>query len=299
MKMTNCQRAALIVLWVRGGAVLNTEMMELAGITLTGKDRVGLTTAGLVTGEKAGRTFAHELTAAGRAWCVGELGAPVPPAAGALGGALYVLLGGLNGGWRPGTGENPPPAAEDRGSADRTAVPAPDAVPPLERQVRDAYVGLADDPSWADWVSVTDLRSRMSGTREEQDAELLRLSRLPDVHLAPEPDQRQLTPADRAAAVTIGGKPNHLIKVDPPSTEGLIRSAYDQLAPAPRDWVRLADLRSAVDAPRAQVDDAIKRLSRSQQATLAPVQDQRTLTSADEDAAIRLGGESKHLVSIG
>lgn len=81
--------------------------------------------------------------------------------------------------------------------------------------------------------------------------------------------------------------------------EAQVRAAYAKLARQPRDWVRLADLRPWVGASRADVDVVLKQLSRSQQATVMPAQDQRTLTPADQEAAIRIGGENKHLISIG
>jgi hypothetical protein len=84
-----------------------------------------------------------------------------------------------------------------------------------------------------------------------------------------------------------------------PDVEEQVRRAYAKLARQPRDWVRLADLRTSVGASRADVDVALKQLSRSQQATMMPAQDQRTLTPADVEAAIRIGGENKHLLSIG
>jgi hypothetical protein len=81
--------------------------------------------------------------------------------------------------------------------------------------------------------------------------------------------------------------------------EAQVRAAYAKLARQPRDWVRLADLRPSVGASRADVDVVLKQLSRSQQATMMPAQDLRTLTPADEEAAVRIGGENKHLLSIG
>jgi hypothetical protein len=80
--------------------------------------------------------------------------------------------------------------------------------------------------------------------------------------------------------------------------EGRVRAAYAKLAQEPRDWVRLADLRSAVDAPRGQVDDVIKTLSRARRASVIPEQNQQVLTRDDEAAAVRIGGENKHLISI-
>ncbi len=80
--------------------------------------------------------------------------------------------------------------------------------------------------------------------------------------------------------------------------ERRIRSAYRQLAREPRDWVSLAELRPLVGAAREEVDSVLRQLNRSHQASIIPEQHQRVLTQADEDAAVRIGGENKHLISI-
>jgi hypothetical protein len=46
------------------------------------------------------------------------------------------------------------------------------------------------------------------------DEVLAQLECTPGVHLVPETAQSDLTPADRAAAVRIGGRDLHLIRVD-------------------------------------------------------------------------------------
>ncbi len=80
--------------------------------------------------------------------------------------------------------------------------------------------------------------------------------------------------------------------------ESRIRSAYQQLARESRAWVRLAELRPLVGAGREEVDMVLRHLNRAHQASIIPEQDQRILTQADEDAAVRIGGENKHLISI-
>jgi len=42
----------------------------------------------------------------------------------------------------------------------------------------------------------------------------------------------------------------------------------------------------------------LRQLNRSHQASVIPEQNQRVRTQADEDAAVRIGGENKHLISI-
>jgi hypothetical protein len=81
--------------------------------------------------------------------------------------------------------------------------------------------------------------------------------------------------------------------------ENRIRTAYRKLVRSPRDWVGLVDLRPMLgDAPTTEVDAVLKELSRTRQVTLVPESNRKALTAADHDAAIRIGGEDNHLLSI-
>jgi len=63
--------------------------------------------------------------------------------------------------------------------------------------------------------------------------------------------------------------------------------------------VNLADLRPLLDpAPRADVDAVLRELTRSGLANLIPAANQKALSTSDRAAAVRFGGEDKHLVSI-
>lgn len=89
------------------------------------------------------------------------------------------------------------------------------------------------------------------------------------------------------------------VELTPDEIERRVRIAYGKLARSPRDWVRLAELRPMLgDAPTRDADAVLKQLSRTRQAHLVPESDRRALTPADHDAAIRLGGEDNHLISI-
>ncbi|TCO55827.1 hypothetical protein [Actinocrispum wychmicini] len=88
-------------------------------------------------------------------------------------------------------------------------------------------------------------------------------------------------------------------EVDTAEVEDRIRAAYRELASSPRDWVGLVDLRPKLaDLSREAVDAVLKALSRSGQVHLVPEANRKTLARADHDAAIRLGGEDNHLISI-
>lgn len=81
--------------------------------------------------------------------------------------------------------------------------------------------------------------------------------------------------------------------------ESRIRAAYRKLARSPRDWVGLADLRPMLGgAPARAVDAVLKELSRTGKIHLVPESNRKVLTAADHAAAIRVGGEDNHLLSI-
>ncbi|MEV7098251.1 hypothetical protein AB0M80_35965 [Amycolatopsis sp. NPDC051045] len=88
----------------------------------------------------------------------------------------------------------------------------------------------------------------------------------------------------------------------PQPTEDLetrIRVAYRELVREPRGWVGLVDLRPKLGgAPAAEVDAVLKELSRTGQVHLVPEDNRKALTAADHEAAIRIGGEDNHLLSI-
>jgi hypothetical protein len=81
--------------------------------------------------------------------------------------------------------------------------------------------------------------------------------------------------------------------------EERIQTVYRKLAKEPRDWVSLTQLRPLLsDANREAVDEALLQMSRSGRANLVPQANQKALSQADRNAAVRIGHEDCHLVSI-
>lgn len=81
--------------------------------------------------------------------------------------------------------------------------------------------------------------------------------------------------------------------------EQRIEAAYRKLAGSSQDWVALVDLRPLLGgAATKDVDAVLKELSRSGRVSLVPESDRKALTAADHEAAIRIGGEDNHLISI-
>jgi hypothetical protein len=82
--------------------------------------------------------------------------------------------------------------------------------------------------------------------------------------------------------------------------ESRIRSAHDKLAGAPGGWVGLADLRDHLsDLDRATVDGALRELARRDDVRIIPVANSKSLTPRDRAAALRIGDEDNHTMSIG
>ena len=78
-----------------------------------------------------------------------------------------------------------------------------------------------------------------------------------------------------------------------------IRQAYRNLASRPWDWVELRDLRAQLgDWPRREVDLELTRMFREKDVNLTLHEDRRRLTQADRDAALRIGVDDMHLISM-
>jgi hypothetical protein len=81
--------------------------------------------------------------------------------------------------------------------------------------------------------------------------------------------------------------------------DSAIRAAYRGLAKEPADWVGLAALRGELGRfGRAETDEALRRIAMAPDAHLIPVANLKSLTQADRDAAVSLGGEDNHALSI-
>ncbi|WP_405105562.1 hypothetical protein OG559_18990 [Micromonospora sp. NBC_01405] len=80
----------------------------------------------------------------------------------------------------------------------------------------------------------------------------------------------------------------------------LVRAAYRELAATPGAWVGLADLRDHLDnTDRAAVDAALRALVRQDGVRIIPVANSKSLTARDRAAAVRIGDEDNHALSIG
>ncbi len=189
-------------------------------------------------------------------------------------------------------------------------------------RVRDAIYATGASVPKGDWMPLSKLRSMMpaDATREEVDAMLKQLSREGKIHLAPEPRKDSLSQDDHDNALRLGGEANHLVSWEaearvrssstPPATpsrrspiphdpgqlEASIKAAAEHVHAG--DWMPLSELRTKLpaDASREDVDALLKQLSRDGKVELAPNPDRKSLTSADRESAVRIGGDENHLI---
>ncbi|GLY26160.1 hypothetical protein [Micromonospora sp. NBRC 101691] len=82
--------------------------------------------------------------------------------------------------------------------------------------------------------------------------------------------------------------------------QALVRAAYRELAVTPGAWVGLADLRELLDEyDRETVDAALRALARQDDVRIIPVANSKSLTARDRAAAVLIGNEANHALSIG
>lgn len=79
-----------------------------------------------------------------------------------------------------------------------------------------------------------------------------------------------------------------------------IRGAYLDLGGRMGAWVGFAELREALpDIARDDMDKALHELELQPSVSIVPESNQKTLTAADREAALWIGGEHKHFLAIG
>lgn len=94
-----------------------------------------------------------------------------------------------------------------------------------EEKARSAYASVAARPGA--WVKIASVRKRLieqGMTTSEADAELRRMSQLPDVEMMPETNQKTLTEEERRHSIRVGGQDAHLMMIDPTHGKTLDRA---------------------------------------------------------------------------
>ena len=127
---------------------------------------------------------------------------------------------------------------------------------------------------------------------------------VPDtVEVMPAPASEPSVPAPTSAAVEAPQEPlvppSPAMPLSPEEVEKRIRAAYFELADEPGRHVPLIKLRALLtDLPREDVDAALTRMNLLPDVFVDPQSNQKILTPEERAAAVRIGGQDKHQISI-
>ncbi|MCA4994619.1 hypothetical protein HWD35_07840 [Tsukamurella tyrosinosolvens] len=216
--LTGTESTVLLVLASAVEPVRNPDL-KLLGPALEAPSRRKLVERGLLdveVGER--RTLLLSLTDRGWAAAAALLESPPPPRATPQLRALFTFAAGIGRYLRREslalgevvTPADPPAPAPPVPSALAPAPDGPSDGPPADR-VRAAYRAVA---ALGAWVALRDLRAALPGVpRATVDEGLRALYPEPGVHIVAEDNLKALTPDDHAAALQLGGRPLHAIRI--------------------------------------------------------------------------------------
>jgi hypothetical protein len=195
------QRYALLLLMAEAREVTNTYLVGRKLYLKAKEHRKPMEDAGLIKVRR--NPLSIELTEKGWSRAKAEFALSAPPRGGAPGAALYTILGKIGQFLE----------RSDIAAADFFTTPEEiEVAVDLESLIRKVYGEVA--PKAGAWVMLDRIRGALgSVSRQEVDAALIRLYRAPDVQIVPETNQKVLTAAERAAAVSIGNQDKHLIAI--------------------------------------------------------------------------------------
>lgn len=224
-ELTGTERLVLLVLMAQAEETSNTRLAEL-GPKLDAKSRDKLIGLKLIETDRSRKPMVHTLTDKGWAEAARELKSGPPPRALPQARGMYAVLAGLQ---RFLDRENlraadvfraDAPTAEHPehdDSVDGTPPPSPTVSPPapeaIDVRIRRAYASQATRKGA--WVSLRDIRLALSDVpKPKLDRALGDMYRDDDVSLIAEENQKALQDSVRNAAITIAGRPVHLIAIE-------------------------------------------------------------------------------------
>jgi hypothetical protein len=201
----------LLVLLAEAREIDNNELDDTYGLRLTGKPKARLNDRKLVASRQVkGSLLAHKLTREGRTACDEALAGPLTHGGGAKVAALSAILLGLA---RHLKSEGKSSLADIFRADEPQPTPPPSGTADIEAALRQAYRRAAQGAG--DWVYLDKIRAELPDVpKSELDRTLKQLARAKHVHLAPNDYQSSLSPAQRKAAIKIGGRENHLIMIE-------------------------------------------------------------------------------------
>lgn len=270
--------AMLLLLMAEAEEISNPELEARYRVTLNGRERRKLNDLKLVESWKQGRSYVHVLTDQGWARVAEEVraGIEMPPKGGGklAAAAALALAAGLQR-FLDRTDQRYSDIFTPRNDAEPASAEHGDDLTPTGNH-GSAPVSPNGMSSAAHDASTTTSGGLASSDRQ-----------------ATPPSS---TPKEVSSAVspitTASGSETDLV--------ARIRAAYADLAREPGAWVSLTKLRPLLgDAPRADVDEALRQMNRMPDVNIVPESNQKALTPQDRDAAVNIGDQDKHLLWIG
>ncbi len=216
-KLKLVETCALLILLREGREISNTDLKKLRGLELKKADREHLEELKLIDVRMENRRLHLALSDTGWNRALDLIGTKPPARSGYQGAAIYAQVAALRDflsasqipvsefyAPRPSTDTGPQIDAKEQEPA-----PTIDAVAAL---IRKAYDELASAPD--DVIKIARIRTALSHVRHADiDAALTAMNRQDGVRIFAEANQKTLTDADRAAAVSIGNQDKHLLAI--------------------------------------------------------------------------------------
>lgn len=222
-ELTGTERLILLVLMAQAEETSNTRLKEL-GPELKKDHRDRLNRLRLIETDTSKKPMVHTLTDKGWAECARELKSGPPPRATPQARGLYTVLAGLqryldkedlrlSHVFRVETPDDETPSVPASDTPVRPVAVTPAAEVDIEAGVRKVYSNLASREGA--WVTLADIRSELGHIpKAKLDRELGEMKRSADVTFIAQENQKELTDSVRGAAITIAGRPVHLIAIE-------------------------------------------------------------------------------------
>ena len=202
-ELTSADYAYLVILQAEGREISNSEMHERYEVRLTSPDYEKLNADGYVVSTTKPRPYRHVITDKGSR----VLGDPLTIDQGRGGEGVKRSTGERQLLWAAVVAQQKLLLAKANGAATAVEKPAD-----LDGRIRAAYTKLAATPG--DYVNLTDLRPLIDDvSKADLDKALIRLHDASDVRIEPEPFGHRIGPAERSAAVHIGGEDRHKLAI--------------------------------------------------------------------------------------
>jgi hypothetical protein len=216
-KLKLVETCALLILLREGQEISNTDLKKLRGLELKKADREHLENLKLIDVRTENRRLHLALSDIGWKHALDLIGTEPPARSGYQGAAIHAQVAALRDFLEASqtplsefyaphspVGAEPPTRDEEQES--------PPTIDTVAALIRKAYDELAPTPG--DAIKIARIRTALAHVRHADiDAALTAMNRQDGVQIFAEANQKTLTDADRAAAVSIGNQDKHLLVI--------------------------------------------------------------------------------------